>query len=181
MIDIKLIRENPERFKKAAADKKFNVDIERLISIDAELAELKKQLQDIATEKNSVGKSIPTLTSDKKQTALARLAELKQTESGLNEQTGQLQPEFDVLMMQVAAPADLDVPVGADDTENVELRKEGQIREFDFEPKDHVQLGQALGIIDIERGVKLAGKRNYFITESNSLLISSASQCLTNV
>ena len=53
-------------------------------------------------------------------------------------------------------PADPEVPVGEDDTENVELRKWGTIRQFDFEPKDHVELGLALDIIDIERGVKLA-------------------------
>ncbi len=170
MIDIKLIRENPEKFKKAAADKKFNVDIERLISVDAGLAEVKRELQDIATQKNSVGKSIPTLEGDKKQAALARLGELKEKESGLNERTGQLQPQFDALMMLVAQPADVDVPVGADDTENVELRKEGQIRKFDFEPKDHVQLGKALGIIDIERGVKLAGTRSYFLKGDGALL-----------
>ncbi len=170
MIDIKLIRENPNRFNKAAIDKKIEVDINRLLEVDGELAEVKRELQDIATQKNSVGKSIPTLEGDEKQSALARLGELKEKESGLNERTGQLQPEFDEIMMQVAAPADDDVPVGADDTENVGLRKEGQIREFDFEPKDHVQLGKALGIIDIERGVKLAGTRSYFLKGDGALL-----------
>jgi seryl-tRNA synthetase len=66
-------------------------------------------------------------------------------------------------MLLVAQPADDDVPFGADDTQNVEIRKEGQIRSFDFEPKDHVRLGADLDIIDIERGVKLAGTRNYFL------------------
>jgi seryl-tRNA synthetase len=63
----------------------------------------------------------------------------------------------------VAQPADDDVPLGKDDTENVELRREDQVRQFDFKPKDHVQLGLELGIIDIERGVKLAGTRSYFL------------------
>ncbi len=73
-------------------------------------------------------------------------------------------------MQQVAQPADEDVPLGKDDTENIEIRKEGQIRQFDFEPKDHVQLGQALDIIDIERGVKLAGTRNYILKGDGALL-----------
>jgi seryl-tRNA synthetase len=170
MIDIKAIRENPEKFAKAAADKKMPVDIDRLVKIDAELLEVKKQLQDIATEKNSVGKSIPALADSEKQSALARLAELKETESGLNEKVAQLQPEFDELMQQVAQPADDDVPLGKDDTENVELRKQGQIPQFDFEPKDHVQLGLDLGLIDIERGVKLAGTRNYFLKGDGAML-----------
>lgn len=170
MIDIKIIREEPGRFQKAADDKKIAVDINRLLEVDNELSAMKRQLQDIATEKNSVGKSIPKLNGDEKQSAIAKLSELKEKESGLNEQVVKLQPVFDELMMQVAQPADDDVPIGKDDTENVELRKEGQVRQFDFEPKDHIQLGQSLGLIDVERGVKLAGSRNYFLTGDGALL-----------
>jgi seryl-tRNA synthetase len=73
-------------------------------------------------------------------------------------------------MQQVPQPTDDDVPLGKDDTENIEIRKEGQIRHFDFEPKDHLQLGLALGMVDIERGVKLAGSRNYFLKGDGALL-----------
>jgi seryl-tRNA synthetase len=73
-------------------------------------------------------------------------------------------------MLLVAQPPDNDVPFGEDDTQNVEIRREGKIREFDFEPKDHVELGLELGIIDIERGVKLAGTRNYFLKGDGALL-----------
>ena len=170
MIDIKLIRENPEKFKKAAADKKFNVDIERLLYLDKVLKDTKKKLQDITTVKKQIGKKIPKLSEIEKQAELNSLADLKQEENRSQKWIKIRQPEFDALMMQAVAPADDDVPVGADDTENVGLRKEGQIREFDFEPKDHVQLGKALGIIDIERGVKLAGTRSYFLKGDGALL-----------
>jgi seryl-tRNA synthetase len=163
MIDIKVIRENPQRFSKAAKDKNIEVDIERLLQIDAELLAARQRLQEIATEKNRVGKSIPKLAGQEKENALAQLTKLKTDEPQFEEKVKQLQPEFDSLMLLVAQPADDDVPFGKDDTENVELRKEGQVRQFDFKPKDHVQLGTDLGIIDIERGVKLAGTRNYFL------------------
>lgn len=163
MIDIKQIRENPERFKKAAKDKNIDVDIDRLLNVDAELSAARQRLQDIATEKNRIGKSIPKSAGQEKQGALAQLAKLKADEPQFEEKVKQLQPEFDALMLLVAQPADDDVPLGRDDTENVELRREGQVRKFDFKPKDHVQLGVDLGIIDIERGVKLAGTRNYFL------------------
>ena len=146
------------------------VNIDRLLEVDATLLENKQKLQDIATEKNRVGKQIPKLDQDQKKEALATLSQLKQDEADYNEAIKQLQPEFDALMGQVAQPADPDVPVGEDDTENVELRKWGTIREFDFEPKDHVELGLDLGIIDIERGVKLAGTRNYFLKGDGALL-----------
>ena len=120
-------------------------------------------MQEIATEKNRIGKSIPKLAGDEKQNALAQLAKFKTDESQFEEKVKQLQPEADSLMLLVAQPADDIVPLGKDDTENVELRREGQVRQFDFKPKDHVQLGVDLGIIDIERGVKLAGSRSYFL------------------
>lgn len=170
MIDIKQIRENPERFKKAAKDKNFDVNIDRLIEVDSQLMAVKKQLQDISTDKNRIGKSIPKLSADEKQSALSQLSELKQQEAKYDEDVRNLQPEFDSLMQQVSQPTDDDVPLGKDDTENIEIRKEGQVRHFDFEPKDHVQLGLALGIIDIERGVKLAGTRNYFLKGDGALL-----------
>ncbi len=170
MIDIKQIRENPEKFKAACRAKKFDVDIDRLLEIDSQIKTARQQLQDISTEKNRLGKSIPKLPPDQKQSALSQLAELKTQEAKHDKTIGDLQPQFDELMQQVPQPADDDVPLGKDDTENIEIRKEGQIRQFDFEPKDHVQLGLDLGIIDIERGVKLAGSRNYFLKGDGALL-----------
>ena len=170
MIDIKLIRENPETFKTGATLKKIPADIDRLLAVDAELMELKKKLQDIVTNKNKIGKSIPKLEPDQKKEALAALAKLKDDEAGFNEQIKDLQPEFDTLMGQVPQPPAPEVPTGEDDTENVEMRTWGTIREFDFDPKDHVELGVDLGILDIERGVKLAGTRNYFLKGDGALL-----------
>lgn len=170
MIDIKQIRENPNKFKKAAIDKHFDVDIDRLLKVDAGLQENRKQLQDITTEINQIGKSVPKLSGAEKQKVIMGLSDLKQKASALDEKLKKLQPEFDSLILQVAQPTDDDVPLGKDDTENVEIRKEGTVRQFDFEPKDHVQLGTALDIIDIERGVKLAGTRNYILKGDGALL-----------
>ncbi|MFI4912879.1 MAG: serine--tRNA ligase [Sedimentisphaeraceae bacterium JB056] len=170
MIDIKLIRENPEKYQQAAIDKHFDVDIARLIELDASIRDLKAKLQDIATEKNSVGKTIPKLSPDEKKDALAKLASLKEDEGKVDSELKELTPEFDKLMLFVPQPSDEDVPLGKDDTENVELRKVGEIREFDFEPKDHVQLGIDLDMLDIERGVKLAGTRNYFLKGDGAML-----------
>ena len=170
MIDIKLIRENPEAFKDGAKVKKITVDIDRLLEVDGQLLDAKKQLQEIVTDKNRVGKDIPKLAPEQKKEAIASLSQLKEKEAGLNEQIKELQPAFETLMGQIAQPADPDVPVGEDDTENVELRTWGTIRQFDFEPKDHVELGLDLDILDIERGVKLAGTRNYFLKGDGALL-----------
>lgn len=170
MIDIKQIRENPQGFKDAGRAKHFDVDIDRLLEVDSALKAAKNQLQEISASKNRIGKSIPNLSGGEKDAALAQLSELKRQETNFNEDVKNLQPEFDELMMEVAQPADEDVPLGKDDTENIEIRKEGQIWRFDFEPKDHVQLGRDLDIIDIERGVKLAGTRNYLLKGDGAML-----------
>jgi seryl-tRNA synthetase len=88
----------------------------------------------------------------------------------LNERIKELEPQFDALMLEVPQVPDADVPTGADDTENVEMRRWGDVRRFDFEPKDHVQLGLSLDIIDIERAVRLAGTRNYFLKGDGAAL-----------
>jgi len=170
MIDIKALRENPDAYIQAAENKRITADVPRLLEVDQQLREAKARLQEIATEKNRIGKSIPKLSGDEKATALETLSQLKREEESSQEQVKQLQPEFDGLMLQVPQPPDPEVPVGKDDTENIELRREGEIRRFDFEPKDHVQLGLALDIMDLERGVKLAGTRNYFLKGDGALL-----------
>jgi len=170
MVDMKLLRENPEAYIRAAKDKRIEADVERLLEVDREIREAKAQLQYIATEKNRLGKSIPSLSGDEKTHAIGKLSVHKKNEARFEERVKQLQPEFDALLLQVPQPADPDVPVGRDDTENVELRREGDVRQFSFTPKDHVELGRALDIIDIERGVKLAGTRNYFLKGDGAML-----------
>ncbi|MHC4126447.1 MAG: serine--tRNA ligase, partial [Planctomycetota bacterium] len=171
MIDIKQIRDNPQKFKDACKAKGFAVDIDKLLEIDVDLQDYKKQLQDYTTEKNKLGKLIPKSKDEsEKKTRIDHLSLLKKNEAKLQEQIKELQPELDELKLQVAQPTDEDVPFGKDDTENVEIRREGTVRQFDFEPKDHVQLGLDLGIIDIERGVKLAGTRNYILKGEGALL-----------
>ena len=170
MIDIKQIRENPQKFKDACTAKKFTADIDRLIELDSILRSQKQQLQEISTKKNQIVKLIPKLEGNEKVAKLFELAEFKPMEINIGLAIKNLEPQFDELMQQVPQPADDDVPLGRDDTENTEIRKEGEIPQFDFELKDHVQLGLALGMMDIERGVKLAGSRNYFLKGDGALL-----------
>lgn len=170
MIDIKLIRDNPDLYIQAAKNKRIDADIQKLLDIDGRLKDIKTRLQEIATEKNRVGKSIPKLSGAERETALASLAALKPQEEQLQDEAKALQPEFDALLLEVPQPADPDVPVGKDDTENVEVRRVGEVRQFDFQPKDHVQLGAALNMMDIERGVRLAGTRNYFLKGDGAML-----------
>lgn len=184
MIDIKDLRDNPDRYRTAAKLKRIDVDIDRLLELDAKHRAIELQRQQLTAEKNQIGKQIGQLAGKLKkappaeQAALqeemkrlqARPTELKQQEQTLEAQASDLAAQIEEILLRVPQPADPDVPVGKDDTENVEVKRWGTIRQFDFQPKDHVTLGTELGMIDTDRGVKLAGTRSYFLTGYGALL-----------
>ncbi|MBN1766498.1 MAG: serine--tRNA ligase [Sedimentisphaerales bacterium] len=171
MIDIKQLRENPEIYTTACKQKGYDIDIQHLLELDRQVREIRKELQDIFTEKNQAGKTISKIKDpDERRQAIDRMTQLKQREKELNTNLEQLNPRIDEILLTMPQPAHPDAPVGPDASANVEIRRHGQIPEFDFEPRDHIQLGEALGIIDIERGVKLSGTRNYVLRGDGALL-----------
>jgi seryl-tRNA synthetase len=170
MIDIKLIRENPEKFIEAARLKNVDADIPALLDADRRLTDAQREMQEVRTRQNAAGKQIAQLKGDAKAKAIEAMGQLKARAKELADIVDQLQPRFDELMLRTAQPAAPDVPVGRDDTENAVLRVEGEVPQFDFPPKDHVQLGESLDIIDIPRGVKLAGSRNYILKGAGALM-----------
>jgi seryl-tRNA synthetase len=170
MIDIKLIRENPEKFIEAARLKNVDADIPALLDADRRLTDAQREMQEVRTRQNAAGKQIAQLKGDAKAKAIEAMGQLKARAKELADIVDQLQPRFDELMLRTAQPAAPEVPVGRDDTENAVLRVEGEVPQFDFPPKDHVQLGESLDIIDIPRGVKLAGSRNYILKGAGALM-----------
>jgi len=190
MLDIKFIRENAERIKQAARDKRIECDVDRLVEVDRRRREVQVELDGLRTKVKESGQLVGQLRnakSDWYKKAIAQgktdadikaetdrvqaeLTAIKPRVKELEESEGPILAEFEQLMLTIPQPADPDVPVGKDDTQNVELRRVGEPRRFEFEPKDHVTLGTELGIIDIERGVKLAGSRNYILKGDGALL-----------
>jgi seryl-tRNA synthetase len=170
MIDIKLIRSDPERYAQAARNKHINVDIPALLEADSQLLAARQELQEVRTQQNAAGKDIARLKDQAKADAIASMQGLKTRAKELADQIEALEPKFEEFMLRVAQPPSPEVPLGKDDTENTLLREEGEIPSFDFELKDHVQLGESLDIIDIPRGVKLAGSRNFALKGAGALL-----------
>lgn len=184
MIDLKDLRERPDHYRTAAVNKRIDVDIDLLLKLDAEHRTLSTHKQNLTAEKNAISKQIGPIVGKLKkaegqekidlQAQLDALhkqpALLKEQEHALEAQIALLTPQIQDLLYRAAAPADTDVPVGKDDSENVELRTWGSVRQFEFEPKDHLALGQDLGMIDVERGVKIAGSRSYFLLGAGAML-----------
>ncbi|MBI5725535.1 MAG: serine--tRNA ligase [Planctomycetes bacterium] len=170
MVDIKLVRAEPQKFIEASRVKRCPVDFGALLDLDGRLLKARQELQEIKTSQNVAGREIARLKDQAKQDAVAKMALLKARTKELDDLIAQLEPKFQEMMLLVPQPPAPEVPVGKDETENVVIRVEGQVRKFDFEPKDHVQLGELLGIIDVPRGVKLAGSRNYILKGAGAMM-----------
>jgi len=170
MLDIRFIRQNADKVKWAAEVKKIDCDVDRLLEIDSRLLQIKRQLQEIQTAKNAAGKKISKAQPEEKEQLIAQMTELKKREKQLEATRSDLEPTFDQLMLSVPQIPAEDAPVGEDEGDNVELRRVGTVRGFDFEPQDHAALGERLGLIDIARGVKLSGTRSYVLTGPGAML-----------
>jgi len=170
MLDIKFIRENVDLVKEGARKKRIDVDIDRLIEVDEERRGLLQESERLKAERNAASQEIARLKGEEKEKAIARMksvaAKIKELDSRLEEVVN----EYNSLMLLVPNPPDDDVPEGEDETDNVEIRRWGEPPRFDFEPLDHVALGELLDIIDIPRGVKLAGTRSYILKNEGVFL-----------
>lgn len=170
MLDIKFIRENPELVKKAARDKRFDVDIDGLIARDEQRRDLLYKSEQVRARRNEVASSIKGASREDRPALIAEGKELKEQLSQLEESLGSVTQEFQELLLMVPnVPID-EVPVGAGEEDNVEVRKVGTPRAFDFTPRDHEELGELLGILDKPRGIKVGGARSYLLRGDGALL-----------
>jgi seryl-tRNA synthetase len=172
MLDMKLIREEPERVREALQKRQMDASpVGRAIDLDEERRELIQQVEDMRSERNAVSKEIGRLKDkDARQGKIDAMRELGEKIDQLDSHLHDVETELQSLLAEMPNIPDEDVPVGVDDGDNVVLRTVGRIPEFDFEPKPHWELGPELGIIDFESGVKLAGSRFYVLSGAGALL-----------
>ena len=163
MLDIKFIREHTAAVRRGAADKRNHIDLDQLLALDAAIRPLQTQWESLQAERNSLSKTIGKSPATEREALKARVTVIKGEMEGLEATLKTQKSAFEHLMLLVPQPARSDVPVGKDDSENVELRRVGTPPTFAFTAKDHLTLGEKLGIIDIARGVKLAGSRSYVL------------------
>ncbi len=201
MIDLKALREDPARFREGARRKNITVDIDRLLELDtlrreriAEQESLRAEQKKIEKEigprlgalmgrlKAAIGADRAALEAEVESLRSAPVR-LKERIQSLEDALSSIEPEFTGLLLQVPMPPDDDVPVGAGAEDNTEIRRWAPAG-FDpavpfadqrgFTPRSHVELMQALGMVDFARGVKLAGSRSYILTGDGMLLHQAA-------
>jgi len=170
MLDIKYIREHTEAVRRGAADKRIKFDLDRLLELDSSIRPLQIQWETLQAERNTLSKTIGQSQPAEREALKAKVGAIKVQCEALDAELKTKRAEFDQLMLLVPQPARADVPIGRDDTENVEVKRWGTPAQFDFKPKTHMELGEALGIIDVARGVKLAGSRSYVLSGDGARL-----------
>ncbi|MFW6138463.1 MAG: serine--tRNA ligase [Spirochaetota bacterium] len=181
MIDIRKLRDNPDYFKQGAEKKGVKVDIDRILSLDRERRELQTSIDSRKKELSDKSSRMKNIDGTERARLQARLKEfskkIKQDESRLR----QKQQELGEQLLYVPNPPLEDVPVGAGEDDNVEVRRVGQVPEFSFNPKDHLDLGEMHSLIDTSRGAKVSGARSYYLKNEAVLLEGALMRYALNV
>jgi len=164
MLDIKFIRENKDVVAFGAKKKHVDVDLDALIALDDSRKELLLVVEEKRALQNEVTKNISSATDpEKRQEMIAQMQELKVTLQAEEEKLKNVMKEWQALMLQVPNVPDMSVPDGESDADNQEIRTWGEKTQFDFEPKDHIEIMTNLNMVDFERGSKVHGFRGYFL------------------
>ncbi len=156
MLDIKFIRENLELCKTAAKNKNREVEWGHLLALDDKRRALIGKSEAIRAKRNKAEKA---MTDEERQAGRALKREMK----ALEEELRTVEQDFNVLMLTVPNVPDPSVPVGKDANGNKEVKQWGEPPKFDFQAKDHIELGKSLDLIDFDRGAKIGGFRAYFL------------------
>lgn len=170
MIDLRLLRENPDLFREAAQKKRIPADIDAVVDTDSQLRSLRVEVENLRSERNQVSKSVGRLQGAEREAALEEAKTLRESLEAKEPQLKELEERLDQLILTVPNLPSPDAPVGATEEDNVEIRRWGTPREFDFEPKDHVDLALSLDLVDFQRGSKVSGSRFYFLKNEGALL-----------
>jgi seryl-tRNA synthetase len=171
MVDLKELRENPEKYRRGAELKGVRVDIDAILRTDEQSRTAQRQFEQLRSEQNEASKLIAqTKDASEKQARIARASELRSGVKSAEDQWKAASADLEKLLLQVPQPPDEDVPAGKDASENVVLYRWGQPRKFEFKPRNHIELGDALDILDFEAGVKLSGTRSYFLKGAGAQL-----------
>lgn len=166
MLDIHFVRANPDQVKAAVANKKLaqRVDVDALLKMDAELVTERKVYEGLLQQKNTVDAKMKQAKDQNERTSLIEEGkQIKNQAKELETKVSELEQRLSELMLQLPNVTSERMPMGKSEDENVVLRKWGTVPDFSFTPKDHVELGEKLDIIDCETSGEVSGSRFYYL------------------
>ncbi len=166
MLDIKIIRNDPEAVKKAVGSRGANMDevIDEVLRCDEVRRKTLAEVESMKSTQNAVSKKIPVMKKNGEDTSavMSEMKELSDKISEKNKELSELEKAQRELILTIPNIPNKDVPIGKDDSENVEIRRWGEPRKFEFEAKAHWDIGKNLDILDPERAAKVTGARFHF-------------------
>ncbi len=170
MIDIKVLREHPERIKNAAKAKGVTIDTDRILELDRKARTLLQDIESTKAKKNAASDAMTKASPEERKTLIEAMRAVDQASSGMDTEFATINAELQELLLRIPNPALDDVIIGASDEENTVLRTVGEPPKFDFEPKDHQTIGENLGIIDMKRAAKVSGARFVYYVGDGAML-----------
>ncbi|WP_414656938.1 serine--tRNA ligase [Deinococcus sp. VB343] len=170
MLDLKFIREHPEAVREAIRVKNVNLDLDDLLQRDRDLVALKQKVEAMQTERNANAKLVPGASPDERPALIQKGKELAEELKALEPQLRDAEEAFRLLLLRVPNIPLPGVPVGKDDEDNVELRREGNLPDFGFTPLDQVEILEKQGWADFERVARVSGSRSYLLKGEAALL-----------
>ena len=171
MLDIKLVRERAEEVKANLKARQMEVDVDALLAADEQARAAKLALDTLRQRRNTIGRTMSTASAEQRAALAAEGRRLKQEQTVEERLYADALADRDALLRQLPNWSHPEVPVGRDDTDNRELREQKEhMRSFDFVPRDHVELMEALDLIDFEGGARVTGNKFYFLKNEAVLL-----------
>lgn len=161
MLDVKILRTEPEKIKDALKKRNNDLDITPAIELDQKRREILYKVEQMKAQQNEITKKIPAMKKAGENTdaIFAEMKELSNEIKELDAQVSEIDEELNGFMLRIPNIPDETVPVGVDDSENIELRRWGEPKKTEFEQKAHWDIGLDLDILDFDRGAKVAGTR----------------------
>ena len=162
MVNLNDLRENPDKYKKATADKQMDPTVvDKVLELDAKKREMQTKIQELQARRNAIAWEKARNEAGK---------EIKDLLKELEPDLKLVEVELTNALNLIPNPAMADVKVGRGETDNEEIKKWGKLPKFNFTPKDHLELGKALGILDFETGAKVTGSQFYYLYGDGALL-----------
>lgn len=177
MLDIKFIRENSEIIKTAAIKKKLRFDVDALVSLDNQRLEIMKRAEELRSKQNV---AFNFENGEEKERVIKEMTVVKEALKKTEEELEPVMRDWRALMLAVPNIPDMSVPDGDSDADNVEVKKWGEIKAYDFPVRDHIQIMEMGDMVDFERGTKTSGFRGYFLKNDGALLEMAVWQYVMN-
>lgn len=170
MLDIKFIREHPEKVKQSLADRSAEFDVDYLLELDERRRAKITEVDDLRARQNAISEEIAAADGSEREQKIAESRGMKETLNHAEFELKALEEEFLEKLSRVPNIPDADTPVGKGEHDNKVLREVGNKPQFDFAAKDHLTLGEDLDIIDFSHGAKVAGSGFYYLKNEGALL-----------